>query len=145
MMDRSLRTLAAAVAMSIVAAPGAVAEIALWGTTFAQEVGQGDTTLDRAKGPIRVGARLPDALGCQVAVAARAVHVPVGPALVDPLVAAPVTVVLEPRPCLGGWKDGWVDFVVTGAGAVDVLDLRFVSTDGRPLSAERVAVSTSNR
>jgi hypothetical protein len=52
-------------------------------------------------------------------------------------------VTIERGHCRGNWRDSWLQFLVAGPTGSDILDLSFVSPQGRLLQRERVAVETS--
>src|SRR5690606_6571251 len=122
------------VSLLIASAAPALTAPPFWGASHAVVVGPGDPVLGQPNGPVRVGAVLPPQLVCSRVVDVQTLPVPRAAVLRDPLIGAPVTVVIEPATCSGDWRDGWLNFVVGSPGGADILDLSLVSLDGRPLA-----------
>lgn len=133
----------AIVAVSCATAASAQVTPRLWGTSYAIAMAPTSVVLGRQHAPVRVSARLPQALYCSRVLSVAHQAVDQGAVLRDPLLGAPVSVVIEPGPCRGDWRDGWADFVVAGPTGSDILDVTLIAPDGRLLMHERIAIETS--
>jgi|GEM_PF-2525825 len=136
-----IKTLLAAASIAGLSATAALASPPFWGATYAYTTGPSDPASMTGGTPVHVAARLPINLECMGFVGAQLQDGPPYPRVADSLRAAPVVVTLEPGSCPEPGRDRWLKFVVPHPYQADILELVYVSVDGKALGSEKVSIS----
>lgn len=112
-----------------------------WGASYAYVPGPYDVTGNSSGKPVHVSALLPGNLACMGLAGARLDDPGPYPRVRDFLRAARVVVTLQPSDCPPPGKDQWLRFTVTHPYEADILDLVYVTTGGKVVGSEKVAIS----
>ncbi|MEJ8573356.1 hypothetical protein [Microbaculum marinum] len=138
----AVRPLAALAVGAFLATAGAVvAAPPFWGATYAYVQGPDDPANLTGGRPVHVAALLPGDLACTSLAGARLDDPPPYPRVLDSLRAAPVIVTLAQSTCPEPGENRWLYFVVPHPYQADILNLIYVTPDGKPLANQKVSIS----
>lgn len=111
------------------------------GATYAYVQGADDPANFAGGRPVHVAALLRGNLACTTLSHARLDDPGPHPVVTNMLRAAPVIVTLEKSSCPEPGEDRWVYFVVPHPVQADILNLVYVTSGGKPLANQKVAIS----